>query len=109
MGLGIASRSIDTAEWRAAWIGLILSPWLAGPWLAGAWVARRDASLAWGAAAGFILLAATVATYLALARAPMPRDCFRACRCWRWRPGPATGRPARRSTTERGVDSLPLS
>lgn len=63
---------MDTAEGAPPWIGLILSPWLAGPWLAGAWVARRDASLAWGAAAGLVLLSATVATYLAVAGADAP-------------------------------------
>jgi hypothetical protein len=47
----------------------VVSPWLAAPWLAGAWIARRDGTLAWGAAAGFVLLAATVATYLAMAGA----------------------------------------
>lgn len=45
----------------------MLSPWLVAPWLAGAWVGGLDRSLAWGAAAGFVLLAATVAVYLALA------------------------------------------
>ncbi len=64
--MGIASRWIDTAPWAPGWIGLVLSPWLAAPWLAGAWVGRPGGSLAWGAAAGFVLLAATVATYLAL-------------------------------------------
>lgn len=48
---------------------MVLSPWLAGPWLAGAWTARRDGSLAWGAAAGLILLMATVVTYLVMAGA----------------------------------------
>ena len=47
----------------------MLSPWLAASWLAGAWVGRPGGSLAWGAAAGLVLLAATVATYLALAAA----------------------------------------
>ncbi|HKO34741.1 MAG TPA: hypothetical protein VJY85_13425 [Candidatus Limnocylindria bacterium] len=58
---------MDTAQWAPTWIGLVLSPWLVTSWLAGAWVGQLDRSLAWGAAAGFFLLAATVVTYLLLA------------------------------------------
>jgi Family of unknown function (DUF6518) len=50
----------------------VLSPWLAAPWLAGAWVGQPGRSLVWGAAAGFVALAATVVTYLALAGADLP-------------------------------------
>ena len=67
MALGVASRWIDTAAWAPAWIGLVLSPWLVAPWLGGAWTSWPDGNLAWGAAAGFLMLAATVATYLAMA------------------------------------------
>jgi hypothetical protein len=72
MALGTGSRLVDTAEGAPPWIGLILTPWLAGPWLAGAWVARRDASLVWGATGGLVLLSTTVATYLAFAGADAP-------------------------------------
>ena len=65
--MGIASRLTDTAPWAPAWIGLLLSPWLVASWLAGAWAGGLDRSLAWGAAAGFVLLVATAATYLVLA------------------------------------------
>jgi hypothetical protein len=47
----------------------VLSPWLVAPWLAGAWVGRSEGGLVGGAAAGLVLLAATVVTYLALAGA----------------------------------------
>ena len=67
MALGVASRWIDTAAWTPAWIGLVLSPWLVAPWLGGAWTSQPDGNLIWGAAAGFALLAATVAAYMALA------------------------------------------
>ena len=67
--MGIASRAIDSAAWAPAWIGLVLSPWLVAPWLAGVWVSRREGGLAWGAAAGFTLLTATVVTYLVAAGA----------------------------------------
>lgn len=72
VGLGIASRLVDTAAGAPEWIGLVLSPWLAAPWLAGAWIAREDASLEWGAVAGLVLMSATVATYLAMAGADAP-------------------------------------
>ena len=72
MALGIVSRIVDTVASAPDWIGLVLSPWLAAPWLAGAWIARRDANLGWGAAAGVVLLAATVATYLAMAGPDAP-------------------------------------
>jgi hypothetical protein len=67
MALGVASRWIDTAAWAPAWIGLVITPWLVAPWLAGAWTSSPNGILAWGAAAGFALLAATVAAYLAVA------------------------------------------
>jgi hypothetical protein len=69
VALGIASRLVDTADGAPPWIGLVLSPWLAGPWLAGAWVARHEDSLGWGAVAGLALLSCTVLAYLALAGA----------------------------------------
>ena len=67
MALGIVSRAIDTASWAQPWFGLVLLPWVLAAWLAGAWLARDDGSLAWGAAAGFVLLGATVAAYQAMA------------------------------------------
>ena len=67
MVLGIVSRAIDTASWARPWFGLVVLPWLLAAWLAGAWLARPNGSLAWGAAGGFVLLAATVAAYLAAA------------------------------------------
>jgi hypothetical protein len=69
MALGVVSHAVDTASASPPWIGLVLSPWLAAAWLAGAWVARRDEALAWGAAAGLVLLSSTVVVYLALAGA----------------------------------------
>ncbi|HEX5579564.1 MAG TPA: hypothetical protein VFY43_07865 [Candidatus Limnocylindria bacterium] len=65
--LGLFSRAIDTASWAEPWFGLILLPWWVWGWLAGAWLARPDGSLGWGAAAGIVLLAATVAGYLVAA------------------------------------------
>jgi hypothetical protein len=72
VALGIASRVVDTAEGAPTWIGLVLSPWLAGPWLAGAWIAGRDDRVGSGALAGLVLLTSTVIAYLALAGAQAP-------------------------------------
>jgi hypothetical protein len=67
MALGIVSRAIDTASWARPWFGLFVLPWLVAGWLAGAWLGRRDKSLAWGAAGGLVLMAATTAAYLVAA------------------------------------------
>jgi hypothetical protein len=61
------SRAIDTASWARPWFGLFVLPWLLAAWLAGAWLARPNGNLAWGAAGGLVLLAATTAAYLAAA------------------------------------------
>ena len=42
-------------------------PWLLAAWLAGAWLTRPHGNVAWGAAGGLVLLAATAAAYLAAA------------------------------------------
>ena len=68
--IGIVSRLVDTAPWAPAWIGNILSPWLAAAWLAGAMVGVTR----WiGSAAGVVVLLGVTATYLALSGSDFTR------------------------------------
>ena len=70
MPIGIVSRLVDTAPWAPAWIGSILSPWLAAAWAAGA----ATPGLRWiGAAAGVALLAGVTVAYLLLAGPDLQR------------------------------------
>lgn len=66
--LGVVSRLVDSAAWAPDWIGFVFSPWLAAAWLVGA--TGTDARA--GALRGLVLLAGTVAGYLALASVLAP-------------------------------------
>jgi hypothetical protein len=64
--VGIASRAVDTAAWAPAWIGLVITPWLALAWLTGARTAQPSGD---GPLTGLAAMAATAASYLLVAGA----------------------------------------